>query len=71
MITKELIDKINYLARKQRTQGLTPEEKAEQDQVRRIYLDNIKAQVRQTLEVAKPEKDQHDHDCSCGCHHDH
>lgn len=68
MITKELIDKINYLARKQRTQGLTPEEKAEQDRVRRIYLDNIKAQVRETLEATKPEKEKHDHDCSCGCH---
>ena len=30
MITKELIERINQLARKQRSEGLTDEERAEQ-----------------------------------------
>ncbi len=59
MITKELINRINELAKKQKTSGLTPEEKAEQAKLRKIYLKGIRAQFKQTLdsiEVAPPEK---------------
>ncbi|ABZ85325.1 conserved domain protein [Heliomicrobium modesticaldum Ice1] len=50
-ITKELIDRINYLSRKSRTpEGLTEEEKAEQARVRREYVDAIKARVKDTLD---------------------
>lgn len=58
MITVELINKINYLARKQRYEGLSPEELEEQQQVRRQYLDAIRAQVVDTLESAGYQKKQ-------------
>lgn len=50
MITKELIARINELSRKQRTVGLTPEEKEEQQTVRGIYLAGIRAQVKGMLD---------------------
>lgn len=64
----QTVARINELARKQRETGLSDEEKAEQNHLRRIYIDNIKKQVRQQLEQAQPE---HKHNCSCGCHHKH
>ena len=67
MITKEMIDRINALARKQREFGLTEEEKAEQAVLRRHYLDNVKEQVRQQMDAAQvPPK--HATGCTCGCH---
>lgn len=36
------IDRINELARKSRAQGLTPEELAERDALRREYIDAVK-----------------------------
>ncbi|MGQ9557217.1 MAG: DUF896 domain-containing protein [Desulfurispora sp.] len=51
MITRELIDRINELARKQRSAGLTAAEKQEQDRLRRQYLDGIRAQVVGQLEA--------------------
>lgn len=50
MITKELIARINELSRKQRTVGLTPAEKEEQQTVRGIYLAGIRAQVKGMLD---------------------
>ena len=50
MITKELIARINALSRKQRSVGLTPEEKEEQRRVRAIYLADIRAQVTGMLD---------------------
>ncbi|MDY5052118.1 MAG: DUF896 domain-containing protein, partial [Anaerovibrio sp.] len=38
MITKELINEINELSRKQRSVGLTPEEKERQAELRQAYL---------------------------------
>ena len=65
----QIIARINELARKQREEGLTQVEKDEQAKLRRIYIDNIKNQIRQQLDAAKA----HDHssDCNCGCHHQH
>jgi len=61
MITRELVDKINFLARKQKTEGLTPEEKAEQKKVREEYLEGIRAQVRDQMEGLGIKKKDHQH----------
>lgn len=50
MITKELITRINELARKQRTTGLTAAEKEEQQCLRAAYLADIRAQVKGMLD---------------------
>lgn len=50
MISKELIERINYLARKSRTEGLTEAEKEEQAAVRREYIEAIKMRVKDTLD---------------------
>jgi uncharacterized protein YnzC (UPF0291/DUF896 family) len=42
-MTQEKIDRINELARKAKTpEGLTPEESAERDVLRREYIDSFK-----------------------------
>lgn len=51
MITEEKIERINELARKAKTEaGLTEEEKAEQQTLRREYIDSFKANLRTQLE---------------------
>ncbi|MGC2872994.1 DUF896 domain-containing protein [Ihubacter sp. mB4P-1] len=51
MITQEKIERINILARKAKTEeGLTEEEKAEQQVLRREYIDAFKANLRSQLE---------------------
>ncbi|MBO5651665.1 MAG: DUF896 domain-containing protein [Selenomonas sp.] len=50
MITKELIARINELSRKQRSVGLNDEEKQEQKNLREIYLEGIRGQMRQMLD---------------------
>ena len=50
MITKELIARINEVARKQRTTGLTTAEKEEQQRLRAAYLADIRAQVKGMLD---------------------
>ncbi|WP_243237006.1 DUF896 domain-containing protein [Heliobacterium chlorum] len=49
-IDKSLIDRINYLSRKSRSEGLTEAEKEEQARVRQQYIDAIKARVKDTLD---------------------
>lgn len=44
------IDRINALARKSRTEGLTEEEKAEQAVLRREYIDAVKGSLVAQLE---------------------
>ena len=41
----EVIARINVLAKKAKTEGLTEEEVAERDKLRRIYIDNVKANL--------------------------
>ncbi len=41
----DVIARINELAAKAKTVGLTPEETAERDKLRRIYIDNVKANL--------------------------
>ena len=56
------IDRINFLAKKQREEGLTEEEKAEQAKLRRAYIDsvvgNLKSQLDNTYVVEGDEKKQ-------------
>lgn len=44
------IERINVLARKQRAEGLTDEEKAEQQILRQEYINSIKSSLRSTLD---------------------
>lgn len=44
------IDRINILARKSKTEGLTEEEKQEQAVLRREYIDAVKASLCANLE---------------------
>jgi len=74
MITMELVERINYLARKQRYEGLSGEEKEEQQKLRRQYLDAIKQQVVDALEGAGHTRkdqfvtrDKHRPGCGCDC----
>ena len=45
MDMNEVIARINELAKKTKTEGLTPEELTERDKLRRIYIDSVKASL--------------------------
>lgn len=49
-MTQEKIDRINALARKQKAEGLTEEEKKEQYVLRREYIDSFKRSLVSQLE---------------------
>ena len=44
------IDRINFLARKSKTEGLTEEEKVEQAKLRREYIDSVVGNLRSSLD---------------------
>ena len=44
------IERINELARKAKTVGLTPEENEERAKLRRAYIDSVVADLRQQLD---------------------
>ena len=46
----EVIARINVLAKKAKTEGLTEEELVERDKLRRIYIDSVKANLTGSLE---------------------
>ena len=46
----EVIARINVLAKKAKTEGLTDEELVERDKLRRIYIDSVKANLTGSLE---------------------
>ena len=50
MSMSETIARINELARKAKTEGLTPEETVERDKLRRIYIDAYKASLMAQLD---------------------
>ncbi|MBQ8649458.1 MAG: DUF896 domain-containing protein [Clostridia bacterium] len=49
-MNKEKIDRINFLARKQKTEGLTDQEKQEQFELRREYIESYKRSLVSQLE---------------------
>lgn len=49
-MTEEKIKRINFLAKKQKAEGLTEEEKAEQQKLRREYIDSYKQSLIAQLE---------------------
>lgn len=49
-MTPETIQRINELARKAKTQGLTPEEAQEQKRLRQEYLDSVRKNLVSQLE---------------------
>lgn len=48
-MTEELIKRINELAKKSKTEGLTPDEKAEQQELRQKYIQAFRQGVHNTL----------------------
>ncbi len=50
MNINEVIARINELAKKNKAERLTSEELAERDKLRRIYIDNVKANLVGQLE---------------------
>lgn len=46
----DVIARINVLAKKAKTEGLTPEETQERDKLRRIYIDSVKSNLVGQLE---------------------
>ena len=50
MNINEVIARINELAKKAKTDGLTPEETVERDKLRRIYIDSVKASLTGQLD---------------------
>ena len=57
-VTKEQLNRINELARKKRTAGLTAEEQAEQKILYRIFLDDFRARFKlqlESIEIVEPD----------------
>ena len=50
MNMNEVIARINELAHKNKAEGLTEEELAERDKLRRIYIDNVTGNLRGHLD---------------------
>lgn len=58
MMSKEKLNRINYLAKKSKAKGLTAKEKKEQKELRSEYLNNIRQSFTNqlsTLTVIDPE----------------
>ena len=53
MDMSKVIERINFLYKKSKTEGLTEEEKKEQANVRRIYIDAVKENLRCQLDRIK------------------
>lgn len=49
-MTKELIDRINFLAKKAKGEGLTEIEKKEQEKLRKVYIEQFRSRFRAQLE---------------------
>ena len=50
MNMNEVIARINELAKKNKTEGLTDEELVERDKLRRIYIDNVTGNLKGQLD---------------------
>lgn len=69
MITEELIQRINELARKKKAEGLTSEEQVEQQKLYRTYLDSVRSQLTTQLDSAGIKPKGHTCGDNCACHH--
>jgi len=49
MIDQELIDRINFLANKKKTEGLSEKEQLEQDELRKVYLKQFREGFKDRL----------------------
>ncbi|MFT5871756.1 MAG: hypothetical protein ACI8WT_000676 [Clostridium sp.] len=49
----ELTSRINYLYKKSKEEGLTEEEKVEQQELRQKYVNNVKRNFRSQLDTIK------------------
>jgi uncharacterized protein YnzC (UPF0291/DUF896 family) len=59
---KEKIERINELARKRKTVGLTPEETAEQEALRKEYITGFRNNLQEILDsvvIQNPDGTQH------------
>ena len=57
-----VIARINELAKKNKESGLTPDETAERDKLRRIYIDSVKASLTGQLDntyIVHPDGSKH------------
>jgi len=58
MLSKEKLERLNFLARKKKSEGLSSEEASEQQVLRQEYLKNFKDSFRRQLdniEIVDPE----------------
>lgn len=53
MLKKEKIDRINHLAKKSKGEGLTDEEKKEQEQLRKEYMEKFREHFKGHLNRVK------------------
>lgn len=53
MLSKDKMDRINHLARKSKSEGLTEEEKQEQQVLRQEYLENFRENFKGHLKRIK------------------
>lgn len=53
MVSKKIIDRINHLANKSKTVGLTDEEKKEQNELRQEYLKSFRNNFKKQLDSIK------------------
>ncbi|MGG0174937.1 DUF896 domain-containing protein [Gottfriedia acidiceleris] len=53
MVTKKTLDRINELSKKSKEVGLSPEEKVEQDQLRKEYLADFRSRMVDELTSLK------------------
>lgn len=53
MITQEMVERINELYRKSKAEGLTKEEAREQAELRSLYLEAIRTNIRSNLDTIK------------------
>lgn len=50
----DIIKRVNELYKKSKEEGLSEEEKVEQEKIRRVYIDNVKANFQVQLDGVKP-----------------
>ncbi|WP_353892279.1 DUF896 domain-containing protein [Proteinivorax hydrogeniformans] len=80
MLSREKILRINELAKKKKTEGLTPAEAKEQQKLRAEYISAVKGRVNDTIkntkfvdekgnEVKVTKRKKNGQSCGCGCGH--